>query len=562
MPYALNNSSWNRGQAKPVLLLRTSVLLAICCTFAVCEVNRPLHVLGQTRFIGQGVSTTDQPRQNNPTSSRAATLQGELVPLDPTDQKNSPERLFPIQGTAGAIGVAGTRSGQVAYRKSRPQDLQAGETGGELETLPLVPGADESENVIVQRYPDGKPRVIRHVAQDEFGNYYNHGPWEARDPTGKIVAKGSYTRGLMEGQWSRKHESGSSGLFATRPFNLFQGPFHSVAQFKNGKLDGLWTIYDQYQTKIFEIPYENGLRNGTATWFYPNHAKMREATFKQGLIDGEIIDFDEAEKVAKRRQYVDGRPIVRNTTFYRPNVKKTEEFFLGQKLEPEDVDDWWEAKPTPYLATGSEAQNGASMAWFENGQPKKRGQFKDGKPVGQFTWWHANGNKQTEGFYVDGQKNRRWTWWHENGMKQAEGIFENDRPVAVWQAWFEDGKLRKRKDYSEEPEQVPIDTPSETDENDDGEPTGQTSSVAAETIDPIPDKSNDGLGLNGPITEKLPSPTNPKSDEGEPLDLESIAPLEFRDPATPSNPPAESTNNPEEDKFGSILTDLIEINGS
>jgi antitoxin component YwqK of YwqJK toxin-antitoxin module len=324
----------------------------------------------------------------------------------------------------------------------------------------------------------------------------------------------------------------------------------------------LWTIYDQYQTKIFEVPYKKGVRDGTATWFYPNQAKMREVTFKQGLIDGEIIDFDEAEKVVKRRLFADGRPIVRNTTFYRPSVKKTEEYFLGKKLEPEDADDWWEAKPTPYLATGSETQNGAAMAWYENGQPKKRGQFKDGKPVGQFTWWHANGSKQSEGFYIDGQKSRRWTWWYENGMKQVEGIFQDDQPIAIWRAWHADGELRKEKDYSDESETTAVETSADPSETSDKQPVTENPGVIVpDQVNQKPTEQSSEPGLNAPTTEDLPLPAKANSGDGEPGELETIDPLEFRTPTTPGDPPAENKPVSEDDEIGTIEAELFEGRG-
>ena len=529
----------------------------------------------QTPTSGLKTSLPSSTKRSNENQAgfNAAMFQGELVPLrHPTPDArverplpnsarlpNSRVPSVPGQQPESGFGETGKWSKQVSHPISRRQDSKTNRSEIDVESIPSLPrDADENENIIIQRFPDGKPRVIRYVAQDEHGNYFNHGPWEARNQAGQILAKGRYIRGLMDGQWSRKHESSSSGLFKTKPFNLFQGPFNSVAYFKNGKLDGMWTIYDQYQTKIFEIPYNQGVRDGIATWFYPNQGKMRQAEFKQGLIDGDIVDFDEEEKVTNRQQYVDGRPIVRNTTFYRPNVKKTEEYFLGKKLEPEDADDWWEAKPTPYQATGSPTQNGAAMAWYENGQPQKRGQFKDGKPVGQFTWWHANGNKQNEGFYIDGKKSRRWTWWYENGMKQVEGVFEDDQPIAVWRAWNPEGDLRKEKNYSDDSAIANENTANPTSSSQKSPTTENTDAVAPVQTDQKPTDQSLEPGLNGPITETLPSPTNARPDAGEPAELETIDPLEFRPPTTPVEFPPKNRPDSDEEEIGSMPSELFE----
>ena len=568
MRYALNNLSFISGLVTSYSLRRNFFVFATLCVMIVGESSHPLKTHAQTRFRGPDIPNmgTSKSDDNRPTLPRAATLQGELIPLDPTRTDERFEANIPPLKNFSTKQLgdirpreSNARFGQfddfhtrASFGRNRSQDSRANDGLDSLRSY-SGSGTDPSENIITQRYADGKPRVIRQVAQDATGNYYNHGPWEFRDPAGQTVAEGTYVRGSMDGQWSRKHESNSSGLFATKPFNLFNGPFHSVAHFKNGKLNGLWTIYDKHNTKIFDISYEQGIREGTATWFYPNNTKMREATFRRGLIDGEIIDFDETGKVTKRRQFVDGRPIVRNTTFYRPNVKKTEEYFLGKKLEPEDADDWWEAKPTPFLETGTATQNGAAMSWYENGQPKTRGQFIDGQPVGQFTWWHANGNKQSEGFYIEGQKNRRWTWWHDSGMKQVEGVFKDDQPIQIWRAWHADGKLEKEKNYSEVTEPLAIASPQESqttetqieagnDPNDE-DPNPVTQQRVEQTGDPLP-------------LENLPPPRSAKPVEGQPEDMESITPLEIKAPIT-NDSPAENMTDPEEE-VGSISAIPIE----
>ena len=346
---------------------------------------------------------------------------------------------------------------------------------------------------ITQRFPNGNKRIVRSVAQDENGNFSNHGPWEAFDIKGKSVAAGVFKRGIMQGQWRRQHAQTEGGLLATKPFNLFQGPYLSVANFKDGKLDGIWTIYDRFRSKIFEITYVKGVRNGTATWWYPNRAKMREATFKDGLLDGMILGWDDAEKPTRREEYVMGRRIVRNVTFYRPKMPKQEEFFLDSKLEPEGEDNWWDAQPTAYLTRGSKVKNGGTAQWYENGQLKHQGQFKEGKAVGRFIWWHANGNKHIQGTYTDGKKDRKWTWWHKNGIKKTEGSYQDDQPVGAWRAWHSDGNLRNEETFS-------LDEP---DSSDSGNESSESPTFQRPNTDQN-DSTQSVIDLDTPVIEELP----------------------------------------------------------
>ncbi len=305
-----------------------------------------------------------------------------------------------------------------------------------------------NREIIIQRYPDGKPKIEREVAQDEEGNFFNDGFWRVKSQAGKIIAEGQYRSGVMHGSWQRQHTSESSGLFATKPFSLFQGPFLSSVTFQNGKLDGIWTLTDAYQRKIFEIPYRNGKRHGIATWWYPSLNKMREVTFKDGLLDGKLLEWDEQDKLTRDEEFYAGKRVVRNVTFFRPKQKKAESFFLDAKLETKGEDNWWDAEPAPLVTVGDKVQHGPAGAWYDNGLPQMKGQYAQGKRVGLFSWWHSNGNKELEGSYDEGKKSGRWIWWHENGMKAIEGQYDNDQPTGVWQWWEESGKLESKEDLS------------------------------------------------------------------------------------------------------------------
>ena len=314
----------------------------------------------------------------------------------------------------------------------------------------VVPSPVGGREKIVQRYSDGKPQIEREVVQDANGNYVNDGTWLvlARQDERSIIASGEYRMGVMHGIWQRQHTSETSGLFATKPFSLFKGPFLSVATFDNGKLEGMWTLSDAYEQKMFEVPYRNGQRSGTATWWYPSLNKMREVTFSAGVLDGHLKEWDEDGKLTRDEEFIDGQKVVRNLTFYRPQQKESENYFLEAKLTTDGEDNWWAAQPAPLVSVGKRLQHGPALAWYDSGLPKMKGQFADGERVGRFTWWHSNGNKQLEGAYEKGQKVGRWNWWHENGMKAIEGSYEANLQVGDWRWWDIDGKLENQEQMS------------------------------------------------------------------------------------------------------------------
>ena len=81
-------------------------------------------------------------------------------------------------------------------------------------------------------------------------------------------------------------------------------------------------------------------------------------------------------------------------------------------------------------------------SWYENGQKKSEGTYKDGKEDGLQTDWYRNGEKKSEGTYKDGKEDGLWTWWYENGQKELEKIFKDGELISEEQ-WNEDGSVKK-----------------------------------------------------------------------------------------------------------------------
>jgi antitoxin component YwqK of YwqJK toxin-antitoxin module len=392
---------------------------------------------------------------------REVGVAGQFLPQQNDSQGPAVELEIP-EFDLGALGL-------VDPADSNSEDAQAGAAEDPREPLSLMLGAGEPDSAadqdpdqqvlrreqVVENYPDGRPRLIRSVALDAEGNYFNDGPWVVKNRDGQTIAAGRYKKGVMNGQWGRRHVSSEGGLFVTKPFTLFQEPFDSIANFEDGKLDGQWAIYDRSKRTVFEINYDQGKRDGPATWFYPDTTPMRSATFKQGVLHGEVSEWDEDGRLTSKDYYHEGRKLVRSTSFYRPEVPKEQAYYLDVKLEQDGFDNWWEAKPAPYLSSGQREQAGQARAWYSNRQLQYRGQFRNDKPVGPFFWWHENGNRSTVGqFDRDGNRTGKWIWWHENGLKQIEGSYRIGQPSGTWRSWSEDGQLIKTKNYESEREAV------------------------------------------------------------------------------------------------------------
>ena len=302
---------------------------------------------------------------------------------------------------------------------------------------------------IQERDAEGRVLVERGVTQDENENYINHGPWKQWDPDGNLIAEGRYNLGRRSGEWSRWYQPNEAAIFASPPFSMFTPPFLSKAAFRNGQLEGRWTLSDRHERVICDWRFTEGRRHGKSTWWYPNETRMRELSYDYGQIDGELIEWDSNGDIRTRVEYQDGRRWEKTTKLYKNGQKQVEGMVLQARLVLKDPDIWWDAKLAAYKREGKDEKHGKWNAWHPNGQMKFSGEYHYNRPTGEFTWWYTNGQKSLAGSYQNGQKTGKWVWWHASGAKSIQGAYEKGSPVSRWIWWNEKGRVAQRVDFSE-----------------------------------------------------------------------------------------------------------------
>jgi antitoxin component YwqK of YwqJK toxin-antitoxin module len=360
-------------------------------------------------------------------------------------QADEPARL-PVAGAVRAVAT--------------DEAVEAGAVGeGTVEGGATASVASDVE-IITERYPNGAVASRREVCQDAQGNFVNHGGYEAYDQSGNVVMSGQYDMGRASGTWSRSFRAIEGEVMAEID-KTFRGPYVSSARFKDGQLDGPWTIVSGSNQKIIEWQFQEGRPTGIWTWYYTNGRKRKEVGFNaQGDRHGIATDYAADGKMVREIEYVDGRYYFVKATDYKPGQKKSEGRYISARDTAVVTYDWRTnkikrdvlAKPGPAL------KDGPWSWWYINGQLQMAGQFKEGIPVGKFTWWYQNAQKQAEGEYIDGQMHGLWITWHQNGLKQSQGEYENGTPVGRWQQWNADGRVAESQEYHDATTERPIET--------------------------------------------------------------------------------------------------------
>lgn len=206
------------------------------------------------------------------------------------------------------------------------------------------------------------------------------------------------------------------------------GVIKEVINYKNGKRSGpgkefneegtVITLYEFFNDYMIDRKYvnrhKNGMKQGTWLEFYDNGKVKSEKVFVNDTLNGYANEYNEKGDVTVSLLYQGGdlkQPL------------KSEEFTLDEKIE-----------------------------YYSNGNPKRKGFYKGDIPVGIHTYYDDKGNiinaqifndngiVVSEGLLTEeGKKEGHWKNFFENGEVKSEGLFKNNRQVGEWKFFFNGG---------------------------------------------------------------------------------------------------------------------------
>jgi antitoxin component YwqK of YwqJK toxin-antitoxin module len=286
--------------------------------------------------------------------------------------------------------------------------------------------------IIQEQYPTGGLRVEFEATIDGDGNVLNDGFCRKWNPAGTLIIEGHYACSERVGAWTRWLHRDEAELLFTAPFDQFESPFVSRANFVAGELDGEWIIADARGRMCSRVTLKNGQRNGLATLWLPDGRVFRESNFANGLPSGELRELGPDGNLTTVATFVDGRQVVNNVTFFPEREDKhIEAACIAAVVSLRLPDDYAQVRFAQYVARKRTALHGPWRSWYSNGQLQCEGTYENDRESGMFSWWHANGALAAQGKVVEGQPEGTWTWWYADGNKAAEAEFS---PVSAVEA--------------------------------------------------------------------------------------------------------------------------------
>lgn len=126
--------------------------------------------------------------------------------------------------------------------------------------------------------------------------------------------------------------------------------------------------------------------------------------------------------------YVQAQRLIPSKTYYDYQKTLLKERFFVQKKNPAILDSTY-------------------LLYYQNGVLKTKGNFKNNKAEGHWTYYYENGTPRMEGDFQQGVQSGYWKYYYENGTLSMEGKINKDIKEGPWLYYFENGNKKSEGPY-------------------------------------------------------------------------------------------------------------------
>jgi antitoxin component YwqK of YwqJK toxin-antitoxin module len=329
-----------------------------------------------------------------------------------------------------------------------------------------------------ETWPNGKTRVSGRATGSEAGSYAldtltKDGEWKWWNEAGNPTKLYTYDGGILNGSATIYHDNGTpeivanytdgelSGMWAAYwPKGVIATGGEAAGSFfgdiREPKKTGTWTVHREDGTLEETSQYKDGYRNGVATLHTKDESVWIRATFADGVLTGEYIEYYTSGKVSKRGPVAGTAP----DDFFAYVKQGTWNFYNddgSKRLTADFVDDKY---------------HGTLIAWYANGNRQIEAECADDAPAGTWRSFREDGSKWEEGNARGGPvhdptRHGIWRWFDEagrltatltwvndkldgpaeafapTGAKAASGVFRNGKLIGRYVGYHDDGSRRE-----------------------------------------------------------------------------------------------------------------------
>lgn len=272
-----------------------------------------------------------------------------------------------------AVAIASCASGE--KKKDKPSESSGSAVkefweDGSLKGIgPKDGGLKKGTWVLYHVGGGNKPETSQKLAEGEFVNDQQSGPWVFYHRNGAVSAKGKFIENQKTGEWVMYYETGE--IFNRANYVVKETDLGTM-KMKIGGIEGLKTTYYKSGKVMKEELHSAGVKNGRSQEYYENGNPKEIAMFKNNEFDGQATQ-------------------------------------------------WFENAKTRSEGVYSKAQKvGKWNFYHDNGQLAVKAEFALNKPEGSWTFFSRDGKVMKAGIYREGKESGKWSFYsYETGRQQV-----------------------------------------------------------------------------------------------------------------------------------------------
>jgi antitoxin component YwqK of YwqJK toxin-antitoxin module len=327
---------------------------------------------------------------------------------------------FELDSTWKFYGEEGKLALEITYKNGKKNGIRKTYREGEYYTENFV--NDVKQGMSMYYYPDGK--LHKSIP---FVNGLEQGIAREFDTNGRIIQIQEYRKGFIVSRENINRTDKDGRKQGTWKDFWENGNIRSEGNYRNDKRNG---IFKEYMTdgKLFKVfKYENDslipdaeevAKIDVRADYYPNGQVKIMAQYKNNQPDG-----------IRREFSADGK------------LERGSVYFRGIRVG-EGITDMAGFRQGPW------------KEFYESGQLKAEGKYKDGKRIGEWKFYHPNAKIEETGYYDNkGRLDGDWKWYYEDGELRKEMSFSEGLEDGPMAEYSEDGKVIVKGTYVEGQEQ-------------------------------------------------------------------------------------------------------------
>ena len=226
-------------------------------------------------------------------------------------------------------------------------------------------------------------------------------------------------------------------------YNLGDGRYYCQDKESKKPLEGSTRIIDGYTSEYMEAVFKDGIPNGS--WkHYKYNVLVEEYTYKDGILDGDYIEYYADGSKKSVRHFDNGKPEGKFIQYtFDGKIESEINFKNGLQDGPEiRYNSDGSVRSSVTYSGGKESGTKKQLISSNTGDYELTAHYnKDGKLDGDYSEIFTNGNVKVTGHYVNGKKDGTWELGKKDGSKIRTEVYASDDKIKET-IYFTDGTVQ------------------------------------------------------------------------------------------------------------------------